>query len=566
MFNRQICKVFVSLVLILQLGFPIFPAAAKNFHLSEVTGKSASGIQDLDITISLDWDPETVKKTDADPRGFTKDEFNDVINSFAQSLYSMTNGKHRLRNVYVYTSRHHWDKADVSYISKEAGTAKANVSSWKKSAGRILMYVYEDFKKGKYVLDDSPGPVLAHESGHYIYGLYDEYKETRSDGKTRAQLEKERDFGTPAKDDDGTQKSIMNAHASYPYWFSVDSGYAADVKKNSAQYRMFKKSIWSTLVSDPASDHENAIDDVRTWFDAFKGLSVRSEKDLLAEEDKALDGWDKAPVSIIWMGKTSHFVLVLDNNVSAHDWTQSKNSAAAAVQAMTVDNRVSLLAGESVAITNTKLTDANRSAVITQISSAVKTTSVPVEKSLRKAFDEIKKLRKTQTEEATYFIYLFTSGNPAVSSTVKKELTDAKAMLAVAALAKSQASQEEEEGKISVKQLSEESGGKSNVTGRSQKIGSQIARNINFMEAENTSDIAAELFEGTLPPGNSRSMNFVVGPRDTLLTVGMFSDEEEWNDITPYLIDPYGIIIKEGGLPAGVVLEKDQATGIWLFG
>lgn len=494
---------FVLLVLIGQLVFPLLPATAKNHPLSSVSAKSPAGVQDLDITISLDWDPASVAVTKTDPPGLTKDEFEDIIKSFAQSLFGMTNGKHRIKNVYVFSNKDYWERVDVRYISTVAGTSKASVSGWKKNAGEILMYVYEEKKDGKWIKDDYPGPVLAHECGHYIYGIYDEYKETRSDGETRDQLKKKNESYLPATDDDGTQKSIMNQHATYPNWFSVEAAYDSAVKKYTAQYRMFEKSIWSVLSSDPAADHANALDDKRAWFEAFKDINVKAEKDLLAKQDEALTGYDEAPINIVWMKKTSYLILVLDNSISDTAWAQALKSGAAAVRAMTAGNWVSVLSGNNIVIDKTQLTSANRSTLITQIASLKQGTAATVEKSLQAAIDQAKAYGKAGTE-ATYFAYLLTSGNPVVSSTMKEKFTENKVMLSVASIFKTRMT-EKEEGQITVKELSVASGGRNNVASRAQTMESQVARSINFMEGENISDIAADVFPGSLTPGSSRT-------------------------------------------------------------
>ncbi|MDA8125304.1 MAG: hypothetical protein M0009_08975 [Deltaproteobacteria bacterium] len=562
--TRQIWKAAVLCVLVLQLAFPRIPAIANIHPLAGISDKDeTTGIQELDITMSLDWDPATVTGAEADPRGLTKAELEAAIKSYARSVFGMTNGLHRIRNVYVFPKKGYWDMANVRYISQTAGTSAANVSAWKKKQGDINMYVYETFADGVWTKDDSPGPVLAHECGHYIYGVFDEYKDYGTKAKTIAELEEENDLGTPAKDDDGTQQSIMNEHATYPNWFSVESGYSTDALKNTAQYRMFEDSIWNILAGDPAKDHENARDYRRTWFDAFKDISVTKAADRTAHQKNALTGYD-ASFEVVWMDTTAYHILVLDNNASAANWEKSLNAAAAAIRAATVGNWVSVLVGNRIEINRTQLTVANKAILINQVSSLNRGVSVSVEKSLEAALVQVGKYKTETAQEATYFVHLLTAGNPAVPSPLKKAFADARAMLNVASAAKG-AGVAPAAGMITVADLAEVSGGKSKVASRSQTMDAQFARDIGLLEGDNTADIAAAAYSGPLATGNSQTMTFRVGPRDDIVTVSFFAAEDEWNKVQPSLTDPAGQVRKEGSLAAGVTLEKDQDTGLWLF-
>jgi hypothetical protein len=560
MVKRQICKVVVLFVLILQFICPLFPAIANIHPLAGVADKSTTGIQEVDITMSIDWDPATVTGTEADPRGFTKKEFEQVIDSYARSVFAMTNGLHRLRNVYVFPNKGYWDTVDIRYISRKAGRSAADVSGWKKKQGDINMYVYEEYENGTWIRDDAPGPVLAHECGHYIYGIFDEYREQGPKGKTRAQLD---DLSDPAVDDDGNQPSIMNKHAEYPNWFSVESAYNTATSKNTAQYRMFEKSIWGVLVGDPAADHENARDRKRTWFAAFKGVSVKSAENLKAQQTNALDGYKKT-LNIEWMKATAYLILVLDNNVSATSWAQSLKSGGAAVRAATAGNWVSVLSGNFIAIDRTQLTAANKPTLIGQISSLGQGMSVTAETSLGAALAQVNKYRTETRTEATYAVYLVTSGNPVVPSSMSKSFTDAKAMLSVASITKGQTVAPGEE-MITVTDLSGASGGRNNVASHAQTMESRVARDINLLEGDNKADMAAEIYPGPLASGGSRTMSFTIGPRDKAVDISMFVDEGEWGKVQPLLIDPAGRVLKDGSLAAGVSLEKDMDTGVWLF-
>ena len=122
-------------------------------------------IRYFDITISYE---------DVKPESTTKIlSFKNVIQHFAYGIYQCSQGRHKLRNVYVLSDGKNADKCDIV---------------WKKGAGRANVnnpYITMYNKFDDYDLDaDIPtlanvkraGACLAHEWGHYHYGVLDEYK------------------------------------------------------------------------------------------------------------------------------------------------------------------------------------------------------------------------------------------------------------------------------------------------------------------------------------------------------------------------------------------------------
>jgi hypothetical protein len=572
MVNRNLCKWAVLLICLGQMVFPFFSAVANIHPLAGVTDKNTAGIQDIDITISLDWDPAVVAGNEANPRGYTKAEFQDVIESYAQSVFAMTNGRHRIRNVYVFTKKAYWDLVDVRIISTQAGRCGAHVSYWKKVSGSIEIYVYENYDKQKneWAFNQYPGPVLAHECGHYIYGVFDEYREMGEKGKTIAQLKKENDLSWPAKDDDGTQQSIMNGHDLYPNWFSVQSAYHTAVSKNSAQYRMFEKSIWDTLTSDPRGDHENARNYQRIWFDAFKNMKVVSEKDRLAKQYDALAGYDEAPLKIVWMKDTFYLLLVLDNTTPVADWSKTLNMGASAVNATKAGDLLSVLVGNRVVIDKTQITAANKSGLILQVSSLGQGSASSVENSLKAALAQINQYRTETGTEATYLVYLLTAGNPSVSVEVGKMFASAKALLEVASFSQESTKTEQfaalqSKENISVAEVARLTGGRTNISWSSLELESLISRALGAMQGDNSAGINAQYFPELLKDGASQAMPFKIGPQDKMVEVALLVAEEDWNHARPSLVDPAGHVIAQTSLPAGVTLENDPDAGVWVY-
>lgn len=198
--------------------FATVPVDAATHSLS----KWESG--EFDLVVSLGWSPSDADKT----------KLETVFELFAQDVYTMTEGHHSLRRLYVYTpdpntnKARDWSKADIRFLNT-ADAANATIAGFKKN-GRI--FVDDDLSDLSEV-----GHALAHELGHYAYAVYDEYKDDQGP-----------DPGFPHKNDT-PKDTIMNQHWTWQH-FSVPADYADATKRATAHYRMYGESIWETLISN----------------------------------------------------------------------------------------------------------------------------------------------------------------------------------------------------------------------------------------------------------------------------------------------------------------------------
>lgn len=159
MIRQRIRKGALIVMVMLQVLMPILPAIAGLHPLAGVTDKNADGIQDVDITISLDWDPAEVTGKEEDPRGRTTKEFEAIIKSYAGSLFSMTNGLHRLRNVFVFKDEDYWDEADIRYFSGKGGRPRLCPNGRKKPAGSTCMSMRKGLHTSWTAPPDRPLPM-----------------------------------------------------------------------------------------------------------------------------------------------------------------------------------------------------------------------------------------------------------------------------------------------------------------------------------------------------------------------------------------------------------------------
>jgi calcium-activated chloride channel regulator 3/4 len=145
----------------------------------------ASSTAVFDITISLDSNPQ------GDDNYRVKDGANDAeqrayeerIEEFARAVYQSTNGAHKIGRVTIFREGAQTNRVDVIWYENCPDRNKgprADPSGFGKAGKRIWMCTNWS---GSSLMPDPKGSgyTLAHEWGHYAYGVYDEYaKDCRS--------------------------------------------------------------------------------------------------------------------------------------------------------------------------------------------------------------------------------------------------------------------------------------------------------------------------------------------------------------------------------------------------
>lgn len=121
----------------------------------------------IDVSISLHHEPGAP----------VKPLYETVLKHFADGIFEMTNGAHRIGRITIYQNGENKSSADVVWNQIE--WPRATVSGYHFS-GRVWMGDVFPFNSGDYnaLLPDNlvgTGYTLAHEFGHFYYGLRDEY-------------------------------------------------------------------------------------------------------------------------------------------------------------------------------------------------------------------------------------------------------------------------------------------------------------------------------------------------------------------------------------------------------
>jgi hypothetical protein len=265
---------------LLTLTGPLNTSFAANHPLSKTSNTVQNGVEFVDLTVNVDWDFSTPPNHfNASGTALNKVYIRDQINQVARSLFVMTNGKQKLRNVYVFNKREFGDNVDIQLINKEGRSYATGFSGFGfegfSTYNFLGMNTAESNQPANVVTENYLGQVVAHELGHYFLGLADEYVEANKAVDAE-------NPGSPAGTDT-PRDTIMNNHESFSR-LSTAEDYNANTQ--TAQARVYRlnnsnqgASAWETLIRNPALDSTLAKADTghngrRQWFAAFKDMTA----------------------------------------------------------------------------------------------------------------------------------------------------------------------------------------------------------------------------------------------------------------------------------------------------
>ena len=326
------------------------PQAAEH-QLSKIHYDAARNVNVLDMVVSIDWD------VDAPPAGRDKAFLEGIIRQSSQSLFTMTEGKQMLGTVYVYKNSQFMGNTDVQYLLKD-GRANAHPAGF--TACKVCRV--QQFAGAKKTPSEH-GKTMAHEFGHYILGLYDEYREAKS---TSTRPSSPQSADTP-------RDSIMQNQLLFSHLSTADD-YADPANRKTAQFRVAGKSAWEVLTSNPAADLTPSY---RIQYQPFKNMAAPTKAMLT----KPTTGWEN-DLKIVYMGSADAVasrnavttavrgpinVIVIDTTMGADTLKAQINAAAQMIDASGDSNRIAVYAHP---FTSTPIVP------ITALSSAEKRASV----------------------------------------------------------------------------------------------------------------------------------------------------------------------------------------------
>ena len=292
---------------------PIIAQAA--IHPMSGVKTDAPALQTVDLAANVDFDFDASPAAVANGLTLDRAYVGSVLRSTAQTMFTMTEGRHRVGTVYVYRNNRFGNNVDIKIIGLIGGRSNAHVSGLGKT-GRTSNN-YTAFPNSPPDTAEGLGKTIAHEMAHYIYGLFDEYRE---EGRAFNPA----NITSPA-DDDTPLNTLMHNQAVFA-GFSTPNDYTTSTK--TAQGRAFNASAWEVLARDTDKDPEVIKPRGRTAYPAFAGFVPKDQAALT----KPVEGFDAALKIVFMPDPTVVEQFVISRAVTEAQLSAIKNAVQQSIQ------------------------------------------------------------------------------------------------------------------------------------------------------------------------------------------------------------------------------------------
>jgi uncharacterized protein YegL len=268
-----------------KLAYTEHPTDFSGIYWQYFTHYPESGTKAIDLRVSYyDTYANTLKK---------KAQIEANLRHFSEGIYESSNGAHRLGKVTVFTDGAYADNTDILWRKETNNSGKpcwfnAHIAGRGKKGQRIQHCDMGTNHRGSYNMLEQPragGYTLAHEWGHFFYGLYDEYQGQSACNASQPYL--------PCTLDTPANISIMNRH-----WNAINiaDDSLADLRWlnfstiqsgsfNNAHYRMYGNNGWETLIL-PKNQDPQQLGGKRTYYPELLAVAPASGQTPSLELDK----------------------------------------------------------------------------------------------------------------------------------------------------------------------------------------------------------------------------------------------------------------------------------------
>ena len=305
----------ISVLLAASVALQPLAASAALHQLAFVKAESAV-LDTFDFVSNADWDYDANPPAkSASGQSLDRAYVTAAFAQMAKTTFTMTEGRHRVGTVYVYPSSRFGNRVDIKMISQIPGRSNATVSRYRVSSGvstNFLEATPEDL-----------GRVMAHENGHYVYGLMDEYREA---GKPI----NPKDNSDPSQIDTPLN-TIMNDHTAFSSFSTAADNVAP---ANTANRRFYDgASAWEVLSRPLSSDSEQQQRfGSRTAYRALAGLTPASPSELT----RPITGWDGAFKVVFVNDPLDSTTYVISRNVRDDQLPAIKNAVSESIRRITL--------------------------------------------------------------------------------------------------------------------------------------------------------------------------------------------------------------------------------------
>ena len=542
------------------------PAIAANNPLSGV----GSDINTLDYVANVDWDFDK-PPTQVGDGSVTLDRtyITNLLRVFARSNFTMTEGLHRIGNIYVYNNGQFGTNVDIQIINKD-GRSNASGAGWQKAAGRtshnyLTMVNPETF--------DQVGKVITHEMGHYTYGLFDEYQEQ---GRPIDPV----NIHMPANVDT-PRNTIMQNHLQF-LSLSTPADYTDPAGRQTAQARVATTgdngagaSAWEVLTRPQSQDKGFLVQFKRTFFDAFKGIDP--SKMVLT---RPVTGFD-AKLNIIFVSNAvQRDIILIDRTMNAARMAFQIEAAKAMVSQSKDDTQYMIITSPPIAagpvIPYTTANTAGKAALSAALDTVTSADSGNFDSiaAFTQAFTALAAARKAGDPST---IHIFTGIETSLPSDALSTARIAKCTINTMAVMGGttearQAIRERAQAAsttgvaVNLAQMAGGSGGDFKVA-RDGVEGAKAA--IRGMKDAHGQPPATIALNETLAMAAGQVFNTTfgmgTGDGDGNVTVEIVFEPVDTKKLGISLLAPNGTVYSPGTLPAGITLKDSSADGIVQF-
>ena len=314
-------KPVISILLAASIALQPLAASAALHQLTFIKTESAT-LQTLDFVSNTDWDYDANPPAKS-PNGQSLDRayVTAAFSQMAKSLFTMTEGRHRVGTVFVYRNSRFGNDVDTKLIGAVPGRSYAYVNG----LGRRSLWANNFLE----ATPEDLGRVMAHENGHYVYGLRDEYRE---EGKA---LDPNNE-GSPSEVDTPLN-TIMNDQSSFSS-FSTPADNVAPA--NTAQKRFFDgASAWEVLARPATSDTvRQSRFGPRNVFPVFAGFVPANQSALT----RPITGWDGAFKVVFVNNPLDSNTYVISRSVRADQLPAVKNAVIESLRKIVLSSKAAV--------------------------------------------------------------------------------------------------------------------------------------------------------------------------------------------------------------------------------
>lgn len=294
---------WLSRVNVIENNKPVVTQATQLNAVNSITRDSNQVV--FDITVSLHNNPE----------GDEQKIYQEVFEYFADGVCEQSNGAHKLGKVSIFRENKHRSKSDIIWGERE--WPRANASGF--GANGMHIWFGDVFPNGAGAGKDydmmadtkGAGFTLAHEWGHYVYGVFDEYRGRDITGHT----------STPLTTDIATT-SIMsnqwNARNNDYSWLNHSTTDNIGNVSRTAQGRVYGKSAWEVLVQNPKDDPKSGRKTAQPERTRFVTLAENSPDSVTPVKIELPEQQDNCrdQLNLVWVEGDIDMQVVIDRSGS----------------------------------------------------------------------------------------------------------------------------------------------------------------------------------------------------------------------------------------------------------